>query len=128
MLGAGSKPSRGGELFGNYTDQSLDIENPNGYAALAEYDKPVNGGNGDGRIDARDSIYPSLLLWADDNHDGVSQPGELGSLAQRVEAIGLDYRESRARDRYGNQFRYRGSLWLVNGHKSHSVDVFLLNE
>jgi len=118
----------GGELFGNYTEQYLDARPPNGYAALAAYDRPENGGNGDGVLDDRDAIFSSLLLWVDANHDGVSQPEELASLGQRVEEIGLVYRESRSRDRYGNQFRYRGTVQLVDGRRSWSVDVFLLHD
>jgi len=118
----------GGELFGNYTAQRLDDKPRNGYAALAAYDDPANGGNGDGILDSRDPIFSSLLLWTDANHDGISQPDELAPLAQRVEAIGLDYRESRSRDRYGNQFRYRGTVWLADGRRSRSVDVFLLHD
>jgi hypothetical protein len=118
----------GGELFGNYTKQYLDERPPNGYAALAAYDRPDNGGNGDGVLDDQDAIFPSLLLWSDANHDGVSQPQELIPLAERVKEIGLTYRESRSRDRYGNQFRYRGRVSLVDGGSSRSVDVFLLHD
>lgn len=118
----------GGELFGNYTMQFLDETQPNGYAALAAYDRPETGGNGDGVLDDRDAIFSSLLLWTDANHDGVSQPQELVSLAERVEEIGLEYREARSRDRYGNQFRYRGKVRLADGRISRSVDVFLLHD
>jgi hypothetical protein len=116
------------ELFGNYTPQSLGSGGRNGYRALSEFDQAVNGGNGDGMIDARDQVFASLLLWLDENHDGLSQETELTPLSDEIARIGLDYRESRRRDRHGNQFRYLGDVWLANGHRSRSVDVFLLGD
>ncbi|HSS77492.1 MAG TPA: hypothetical protein VLV54_12195 [Thermoanaerobaculia bacterium] len=121
----------GSELFGNATRLSDGTRAPNGYVALAELDSPVFGGNGDGHIDSADAVYSSLRLWIDRNHDGISQSDELVTLTEAsIERIGLGYRQSPRRDRYGNQFRFVGRAWKMghNGvlHPILTWDVFFL--
>lgn len=110
---ADGKIDDGSELFGNFTPQPpAPASERNGFRALAEFDKPQRGGNRDGVIDNQDTVYGSLRLWLDTNHNGVSEPSELRGLSDLdVTQIELDYRESRRIDEHGNQFKYRSRVW-----------------
>jgi len=108
----------GAELFGNATPQPNPPDGVarNGFLALAIFDRPENGGNGDGLIDPQDEIFDKLLLWQDLNHDGISQSGELKHLRDfGIKAIKLNYSESRKEDTFGNLFRYRSQIDQTDG-------------
>lgn len=103
----------GKELFGSVTPQPTPPpgEQRNGFLALAVFDTPAEGGNRDGQIDGRDSVFSSLRLWQDINHNGASESTELRNLPDTgLVVLDLDYKESRRTDQHGNHFKYRAKV------------------
>jgi hypothetical protein len=119
-----------GELFGNHTVMiGVGLFAANGYEALAQYDRPEYGGNGDGRIDASDAVFSRLSIWFDRNHNGETESGELIPLRDAgVVSIDLLYRLDEKKDRYGNELRYRGraTIAATDGQRELTIyDVLL---
>lgn len=99
--------------------------------ALAEYDKPANGGNSDEVIGSADAIFSSLRLWQDANHNGISEASELKTLSElRITTIELNYKLSKKTDEHGNRFRYRAKVKAVQGKQvgRWAWDVLLVSQ
>lgn len=81
----------GKELFGNNKDHS------NGFESLRRFDK-----NKDGVINKKDEVFKILLLWKDENGDGISDQNELISIRDMdIESIALDYEKDDTK--FGNR-------------------------
>ncbi|WP_277344991.1 calcium-binding protein, partial [Metapseudomonas otitidis] len=112
--------SNGAELFGNHSILNNGKTAGNGFQALAEYDN-----NGDGLINADDASYSSLQVWRDLNGNGISDAGELQSLADAgVVSISTGYTTSTQKDANGHEYRQIGSVTLANGTASVAADVW----
>jgi hypothetical protein len=109
------------ELFGNATRLPDGAAAKNGFEALAALDA-----NGDARIDALDAAYGQLLVWQDLNSDGLSDAGELRSLAQAgVQSIDLAYRSDQTSWQQGNLIGERSSFTWADGREAEVADVWL---
>jgi hypothetical protein len=92
----------GQELFGDATLLPGGQPATTGYQALAAYDAPRKGGNGDGVISPADGVWGNIRLWFDRNHDGQMTRDEDYSLGSRgVVEIALAYTRMAAADQYG---------------------------
>jgi hypothetical protein len=101
----------GSELFGYVTPLLSGKPAKIGYRALAELDQSRMGGNGDGRVDASDSMFSSLCAWIDKNRNGTSEPSELFSLDQvGVASLNYGYEVIHLVDPFGNLFRYKSEV------------------
>lgn len=104
------------ELFGStMTD---------GFTVLGQYDT-----NSDGVIDANDAQFGDLLVWQDVNQNGISDVGELYSLADLdIVSIDLNASQPSGLTNEGHQISHVSSYTVddgVNGPQTHEiVDVW----
>jgi hypothetical protein len=109
----------GAELFGNWTRLASGMRAPNGFEALREFDT-----NGDRLVSRDDARWSDILLWVDTNHDGISQPAELQSIAEsEIDALETIYHWTGRQDRHGNLFGYEGLARLGTSRRPY-YDVY----
>ena len=107
----------GTELYGDQTGHA------HGFQALAQLDS-----NGDGIVDASDTLFDGLVVWHDLNSDGISQAGEMRSLADvgiasiSVQATTTSYWVA------GNEIRYESSFTWADGSTGVVGDAFFATD
>lgn len=107
------------ELFGDHTALADGSPAGNGFVALAEFDQ-----NGDGVVNGSDSIWQSLLLWTDTNHDGAAQFGELRPIStSNIRGLGAEYHRTGRTDEHGNEFRFQSHVFKDHGREPY-YDIF----
>ena len=112
--------NNGNELFGDRTTLSDGSLAPSGFAALAEFDS-----NHDGKINASDSIYASLQVWRDLDGDGITDAGELTSLANSgISSISLSSSQVNTGDGNGN-VQARSGSYQDGSNTTHQIGEFL---
>jgi len=111
-----NRVDNGRELFGEGTTLPDGNKATNGFQALAVYDTPAYGGNGDGQISASDAVWNHLRLWIDADHDGKCDPGETGPIHRYgIESIPLTAVTTNLVDGAGNVHQLQGHYYLRNG-------------
>jgi hypothetical protein len=119
----------GRELFGDETLLADGKKAAHGFAALAELDvggaANATGGAGDGVFDAKDAQYANVRIWRDLNQDGISQAGEMQTLAEAgIASIKLD--STKTSTSYGDaQLVQSGSFTRTDGSEGQAGSFIL---
>jgi hypothetical protein len=109
----------GAELFGTGTADGRGGKAEHGFAALAQLDD-----NHDGVVDNRDAAWKDLQVWKDADSDGMTDQGELISLAALgVRSLSLQHNTSDAVQN-GNQMLLQGQYTDATGAHREMTDVF----
>ena len=125
-LNGDGKITSGRELFGNHTLLKNGInagkQAANGFEALKDLDS-----NADGLVDDKDTAFASLRVWKDTNGNGLTDTGELLSLAQAgVKSLKVGYTDAGSNapaDAQGNQHQQLGTFTQTDGSTQNMHDV-----
>jgi hypothetical protein len=124
------------DLFGQYTKHSDADYTPfpnktdaNGWLALAFYDQPSQGGNGDGVLDKRDKVWSKLRVWkpvhchVTPDRPCVALDSELAPLDQvGIHRLALTYTAVDEMDAIGNKCSFVASINPDPGERQKSRD------
>ena len=111
------------ELFGEYTIKEDGSKAKDGFDALSELDS-----NNDGVINQEDDAFDELQVWKDLNSDGITNDGELISLAEaNIKEISLSNEVDDTIDN-GNTIGLKGSYTNSDGKEEEISDVWFSYE
>ncbi|ASK27732.1 hypothetical protein BG910_08265 [Neisseria chenwenguii] len=120
-LNGDGKVNNGGELFGDSYALKDGNTAANGFAALAEFDT-----NSDGIVDANDERFKELKIWRDLDSDGISDAGELFSLADAgVKSLNVAHTDTNKALGNGNTLAQDGSYTKADGTTAQMGDLLL---
>ncbi|ELS00858.1 hypothetical protein Xen7305DRAFT_00005590 [Xenococcus sp. PCC 7305] len=90
------------------------------FAKLESFDS-----NDDGVVNNADANFDQIMVWQDQNENGVTDFGELQSLtAVGVATLNLDYQSNFTLDEQGNLLGERSSAVMADGQSRELVDVY----
>jgi hypothetical protein len=122
-LNADGQINDGRELFGGGTRVANGQRAGNGYAALADLDS-----NHDGQISQADAAYGELKVWVDRDSDGVTDSGELRTLAD-LGIVSMDLRaQTGTTSDHGNLLGLTSSYTTADGSSHQMADVWFAKQ
>jgi len=111
--------NNGSELFGSSTVLANGQKAHDGYQALSELDS-----NLDGVIDSQDASFNDLRVWVDANSDGVTDQGEIKTLADlKISQLSLKTTTDISLNN-GNILGLNGSYQTTDGATHAAADVW----
>jgi len=109
----------GSELFGSFSKLSDGSRARDGYEALQAFDS-----NSDGYVDSTDANYLDLMVWRDSNENGVTDQGELSSLADLgISRLGTNPTVNVTQDN-GNVIGLTSDVVMASGDVAQMADVW----
>jgi hypothetical protein len=114
-LNHNGKIDNGTELLGTYFSKADGVRAANGLEALLDLHKH-SGVTKFSNIDSTSPLYTQLLVWVDANHNGISEPQELRTLAEAgVVELRLNYTTiNDAPDAGGNRVLLKAQAMVRN--------------
>jgi hypothetical protein len=111
----------GSELFGTSTTLANGAKAADGYAALRELDS-----NADGVVNGADQGFADLRVWVDSNSDGLTEAGELKTLASlNIASINAQAQAGTATDN-GNLLGLTSTYQTTDGTSHAAADVWFV--